>query len=278
MIHVVLRTCDRSSLTSSRIVNKKECILRCLNSILNSLKHISNKHLHIIDDNSSENIQASLISLTKPYDFVTIDFLPQRNYTDEVNDVQKSRYSVKIAYDYIYNLPDNDLVYTVEDDYLHFDNAIEDMIDAWKYLSQESNLDIGIFPQNFNQVYYHPDYAFNYVYFKPCLVVPFKDRYYRSTWYTQESFMIQSKIFKKFKKHFDSLQLIGSDPSFWEGNTISNVWMDPSFFMFMPMEPLAIHMSTVKDIPFFTSKEQVIKLWEDNKTYLSLEQDSQVLL
>ena len=53
MIHVVLRTCDRHSLQSTRIVNKKECIIRCLNSILKELEVIDNKHLHIIDDNSS---------------------------------------------------------------------------------------------------------------------------------------------------------------------------------------------------------------------------------
>ena len=37
MIHIVLRTCDRHSLQSTRIVNKKECIIRCLNSILKEL-------------------------------------------------------------------------------------------------------------------------------------------------------------------------------------------------------------------------------------------------
>jgi hypothetical protein len=52
MIHVVLRTCDRHSLQSTRIVNKKECIIRCLNSILKELDTIEDKHLHIIDDNS----------------------------------------------------------------------------------------------------------------------------------------------------------------------------------------------------------------------------------
>ncbi len=40
MIHVVLRTCNRTSLQSDRIVDKSECILRCLNSIITNLKDI----------------------------------------------------------------------------------------------------------------------------------------------------------------------------------------------------------------------------------------------
>ena len=52
MIHVVLRTCNRTSLQSDRIVNKSECILRCLNSIINNLKffEISNLFLALLPD------------------------------------------------------------------------------------------------------------------------------------------------------------------------------------------------------------------------------------
>lgn len=277
MIHVVLRTCDKVSLESSRIVNKKECILRCLNSVINALKHINKKHLHIIDDNSSDMFRNLISLLIEPYDFITTNFLSYEP-KEFVDNRQKTRHSVKIAYEYIYNLPNNELVYIVEDDYLHFPTAIEEMIDTWKYLTQITKVDVGIFPQDFNQLYYHPNHKFNDTYFKPCLIVPCKNRYYRTTWYTHESFMIESQIFKKYKHHFDSLLLIGSDPAFWEGNTISNVWLDTSFKMFMPIGPLAIHMSNKNDIPFFVSKNTVIELWEQNKTFLSSEQDSLVRL
>jgi hypothetical protein len=46
----------------------------------------------------------------------------------------------------------------------------------------------------------------------------------------------------------------------------------------MPMGSLVIHMSNKTDIPFYMPKEDVINLWEQNKTYWSLEQDSQVQL
>jgi len=277
MIHVVLRTCNRTSLQSDRIVNKSECILRCLNSIITNLKNIPEKTLHIVDDNSSIEFQDILKELIQPYDYITIDFLPKRNQ-EGMSAKKKSRYSVQVAYDYIYNLPDGDLVYIVEDDYLHLPGAIDEMIDSWNYLSSITGLEVGIFPQDFNQLYYHPTNPHNDTYFRPCLVVPAKHRYYRSTWFTQESFMIQSKIFKKYKEHFDSLLIIGEEEHHWEGNTISNVWNKPEFNMFMPMGSLVIHMSNKKDIPYYVTKEDVVKVWEENKTYWSLEQDSQVQL
>jgi glycosyltransferase involved in cell wall biosynthesis len=258
-------------------VNKSECILRCLNSIITNLKNIPKKTLHIVDDNSSIDFQEILKEIIQPYDYITIDFLPARNQGG-MSAKKKSRHSVQVAYDYIYKLPDDDLVYIVEDDYLHFPNAIEEMIQSWKYLSNITGLEVGIFPQDFNQLYYHPNNPHNDTYFRPCLVVPTEYRYYRSTWYTQESFMIQSKIFKKYKEHFDSLLIIGEEEHHWEGNTISNVWNKPEFKMFMPIGSLVIHMSNKNDIPYYVTREDVVKIWEENKTYWSLEQDSQVRL
>ena len=46
----------------------------------------------------------------------------------------------------------------------------------------------------------------------------------------------------------------------------------------MPIGSLVVHMSDKTDIPFFISKEQVIKLWNENQTSWSSEQDSQVQL
>ena len=48
-----------------------------------------------------------------------------------LNVKQKSRYSVQVAYEYIHKLPDNELVYIVEDDYLHYEDSISKMVEAW---------------------------------------------------------------------------------------------------------------------------------------------------
>lgn len=276
-INVVLRTCDRFSLQSDRMVDKKECVLRCTNSLLTNLQHIKNKHLHIIDDASSRDLVDKLLAMTSSYDFVTLDLLPQRDQTG-MSDKKKSRYSVEMAYKYIYALPDHELVYTVEDDYLHRPGSIREMIDTWRYLDSVLNFDIGIFPQDFNQLYFEPSFSFNNTYVEKCMVVPTPKRYYRTTWFTHESFMIESNIFKQFRQQFDKLLTIGDNDGNWEGNTISNVWTSPGFAMFMPLGSLVIHLSKITDIPFFTSAQELLELWENNKTSWSSEQESQVRL
>ena len=278
MIHVVLRTCDRHSLQSTRIVNKQECIVRCLNSILKELDTIEDKHLHIIDDNSSEKFKFILYSMVGSLPFVTVNYLPSRDQSG-LSDKMKSRYSVKIAYEYIYELPDEDLVYIVEDDYLHFPGSITEMIETWSFFTSTLETNIGIFPQDFNQLYHHPSFPHNKTYFQEAFIVPARTRYYRTTWFTHESFLLQSKVFKKYRNIFNKLLDIGGDdPTCWEGSTISSVWNKPDVKMFMPMGSLVVHMSANTDIPFFISKDQVIKLWQENKTSWSSEQDSQVLL
>lgn len=277
MIHVVLRTCDRHSLQSTRIVNKRECIIRCLNSVINELKDIEDKRLCIIDDNSSEELKSIITSMVKDLSYVTINFLPVRDQTD-LSSKKKTRYSLQVAFDYINTIPDEDLVYILEDDYLHFPGSVMEMINTWNYFNSILNVNVGIFPQDFNQLYLHPSFPHNETYFQPCSVIPSERRYYRTTWFTQESFLIQSKLFKKYKLNFDKLLTIGDEPHLWEGNTISSIWCSPDVKMFMPMGSLVIHLSSKTDIPFFISKEQVLRLWDDNKTFWSSEQDSQVQL
>jgi hypothetical protein len=152
------------------------------------------------------------------------------------------------------------------------------MVDTWNYFTKFIQTNIGIFPQDFNQLHLHPSFPHNETYFQSSFVVPSYQRYYKTTWFTQESFMIQSKLFKQYKTEFDSLLKIGEDPSCWEGNTISSVWNKPDVKMFMPLGSLVVHMSDKADIPFFISKEQVINLWNENQTSWSSEQDSQVQL
>ena len=42
MLHIITRTCDKASIQSKRIVNKTECALRCVNSILKNMENCKN--------------------------------------------------------------------------------------------------------------------------------------------------------------------------------------------------------------------------------------------
>ena len=261
-LNVVIRTCDKASLVSERIVQKDECVKRCYKSLVTSLNNYNHPFsLHVIDDDSSVETKQFLHNHFPNATIHDVVVDPTIEYKDVK---QKSRYSLKIALDYISQLPDDELVYLVEDDYLHYPNSIAIMIDAMNYLTFiSSDTTIGIFPQDFNQLYYHPKNPFNDTYVSTCLVIPGPDRYYRNTWFTHESFLIPVSLFKKYKEEFYSLLDIGTIDGYWEGNTISNVWQKPEVKMMMPMKTLAIHLGEPKDISFYVNDLE--ELWEQNR-------------
>ena len=80
MLHIITRTCDKASIQSKRIVNKTECALRCVNSVLKNMKNITEVDYHIIDDRSSEYFRDSLTKLCEESkQKVTFDFLGDRD-------------------------------------------------------------------------------------------------------------------------------------------------------------------------------------------------------
>ena len=311
MLHIITRTCDKASIQSKRIVNKTECALRCVNSVLKNMENLEDVDYHIIDDRSSEYFRDSLTKICEESkQKVTFDFLGDRD-TEGQDPHTQSRFSVKVAYDYIYNLPDEDFVYIVDDDHLHFSDAIQRMLYTWDYLNylvnvvnirdqyrkklwadgvsdeqtdfkvaqfnERTDYDVGIFPQCFVQMFPSPSNKTLDYYVRPCVVLPTPTGYYRTTWYTHETFMLKAKVFKKHKETFDQLQVTGTDAAGWEGDTISNLW-NGHVTMFMPLDPDVMHMSVSRDIPFTWRPEQVIKLWEDNQTPYSLPENSDLNL
>jgi len=259
-VNVVLRTCDKVSLADNRIYPKKEVIERCLNSLVKSLDNHGNYSLHIIDDNSTNETKDIIQKIANK---ATFNFLPERDHK-HLNNKQKSRYSVKVAYDYIDTLPEDELVYIVEDDYLHYLNSINVMVSTWEHFQNLFNqLNIGIFPQDFFELHYHEKNHHNNVYVRPCITLIGPDRYYRTTWFTHESFMVQKKIITKYKNDFNKLLLIGEIEGMWEGLSLSNVWEEKDFLMLMPMKTLALHISKKEDIPFYC--DDLENLWEQNK-------------
>jgi glycosyltransferase involved in cell wall biosynthesis len=257
-LNVVLRTCDRTSIESNRIVPKPDCVVTCFNSLVKSLRKSSiDYHIHIIDDASSDETVNKLIELCPEANIHRVPYIEQ---DPSLNSVQKSRRTVKIAYDYIMELPDDELVYMLEDDYLHFEDSIQNMIDAWKYFTDFLDTNIVIFPQDFNQHYLHRNNPVGAYYVRRCLVFNGPDRYYRTVWYTHESFLLQASLVKKYKDIFYTTLSHGTDGS-WEGSTLSNIWTKEDVVTLMPLGTLAIHMGQERDISFYVDWK---KLWNQN--------------
>lgn len=264
VLNVVLRTCDRKSIESRRVVDKQQCVIRCLNSLVKSLKQSGfNYKIKIIDDGSTQETIDTIKKIAPEADLTIAEQVNEAGM--EIR--QKSRRTLKMAYDYIMTLPDDELVYIVEDDYLHYDNSIFVMVNSWDYFTYLfPDKTVGIFPQDFRQLYFDPKNPFNETYVKDCIVIPGPERYFRSTWFTHESFMVPINLIKNHQETFYKLLDIGTIDGHWEGNTISNVWNRSDVLIMMPMGTLAIHLGNSNDISYYVG--DWTKLWEENKISL----------
>ena len=145
-------------------MNKSECALRCVNSVLKNMENLEDVDYHIIDDRSSEYFRDRLTQICEESkQKVTFDFLGDRDVEGQNPHIQ-SRFSVKVAYAYIYTLPDEDFVYIVADDHLHYPDAIKRMLYTWDCLHYMVNYKCNHKPPSQKIVIVYEDFALLHLY------------------------------------------------------------------------------------------------------------------
>ena len=141
---------------------KIEYTKRSLNSLIKSINYFKNKYSEvkvktiIVDDNSSsENIQ-KIKSITKDNDFEMLNL----DYSKYQNKISKQKNKETFA-----NLAsllqsfeigkDNgeDLIYFIEDDYLHFEPMLEEMVASYERIASQINKDIFMCPTDYPYLY-----------------------------------------------------------------------------------------------------------------------------
>lgn len=173
-LDIILRTCASvNMLTQSkkRIFgsSKSEYSLRTLKSIINSInnnKEIFKKiklKLTIIDHNSSKEILNKFKNILKKQFFKSeIKKLNIDYYKNQIKEYNQQGY--KVSSNQISNMSNihqsldlakncEDLIYFVEDDYLHKTNSIEEMIFTYEKISSQINDEIILCPADYPYLY-----------------------------------------------------------------------------------------------------------------------------
>lgn len=239
-LHIVIRTHDGKNIHGNKLryidMPKNKLIIGCLSSIINSANLIKNHHIHftILDDHSTEKFISSLHSIFKKsiHSWELIN-LKERGFNH-------SGYMQFLTC----KNSDFDLVYSVEDDYLHHENAISEMLFTYKYLKIHYNIkkELCIFPFDNPE-----DYAPHELYSGKVFRTPI--RHWKEGIWTTFTMMTTPKIFRKYWKIFEKLALnykpfaYGEDKHklIDEGNTISNIWKN-EVIRINPIPSLAIHI------------------------------------
>ena len=152
-----------------------------------------------------------------------------------------------------------DLWMHIEDDYLHFPESIQDMIDSVDQLEENTGQMIAINPHDDIWRYTRQ------IYDSILLLGPY--RHYRTVRHTTYTCLASRAIYDKYRNHFqDSAEWILRRD---ENETINQVWNKPDVMLFSPIPSLALHLmeESGKDpyIDFDQLWNSVPQLWsKDN--------------
>ena len=235
-LEIILRTHDQSNVHTDRQrycgMDKKTLILGCLTSLINSGNQVQNHTINfkILDDHSSSEFKQELYNCFEhskwPYELYNLS-KPGYNYS-ALKQFEFCRDS------------EADLVYSVEDDYLHCTSALTEMLDSYQLFKDKSGQEIVIYPFDMPDDYVPP-------HMQPCFVVHGSNRHWKTGIWTTNTFMLRPEVLQNHWPVFEKLAT-EYDPDYskpgehvHEGNTICNIWKDHSL-RFNPIQSLALHM------------------------------------
>ena len=241
---------------------KIEYTLRSLNSLLKSISFSKKKYpdikikLIIIDDNTNEINLNKIRNLTNNNDFgINITKVNHDKYRKLINEQKNEQTysnlaSLLCSYEIAKENAD-DLVFFVEDDYLHFEPMMEEMIASYERISSQINKDIFMCPA---------DYPYLYMNNQKTNVLIGNKRHWRTVSVTLCTFMTSKKFLEKYWDNFYKNCLDRHDPFEKYINEIYNTEICVS-----PLKSLSVHFTNVNSSyglsPFIDYK----KLWNESE-------------
>ncbi len=239
---------------------KIEYSYRSINSLINSINFCNNKYPNlkiktiIIDDNSNEE---NLDRIKKLIEGKNIDILPI-NYEKYKGKIlkQKSKETFSNLASLLKSFEigkeqGEDLIFFVEDDYLHFEPMLEEMIASYERIASQFNKDIFMCPS---------DYPYLYMDNEKTNILIGNKRHWRTIDKTLCTFITSKNLLDKYWENFEKTCLDRNDP--FEKN-INEIYK--SEICISPLKSLSLHLTNVNSSyglsPFIDYK----KLWDENK-------------
>lgn len=270
-LDIILRTCSSVNMLSQskkRVFasSKSEYSLRTLNSIINSInnnkkifKNVKLK-LTIIDHNSDKKIIQKFKKILKNQFFKSeINQLDLNFYKKKINRINQQ--GKRVTHNQISNMSNinqslnlgkncDDLVYFVEDDYLHKIDAIEEMIFAYERISTQLGKELIMCPS---------DYPYLYTKLQNSRIILGNKYHWRTVDESLCTFLTSKKIINKYFKKFTSACEYEHFPFEKPFHDIYKKELCIS-----PIPAIAVHYTNINSIyglsPFIDYK----KLWDEN--------------
>ena len=242
--------------------DKIEYVKRSLNSLIKAVKNLKenynsiNINIKIVDDNSKkENLAVIRNILDKSKENFEII---NHNHSEHLNIIKEqkskdtfSNLSSLLKCFEIGKSHGEDLIYFIEDDYLHFRSSLEEMVGTYERIASQLNKDLIICPSDYPYLYMNNE--------KTNLLIGSK-RHWRTINKSLCSFMTSKNILNKYWDNFYQNCLDRHDPFEKYLNLIYEKEVCIS-----PVKSLSIHMTNINSSyglsPFINYKS----LWEENE-------------
>ena len=269
---IILKTCTSVNLVSQnkkRIFEqpKSEYTMRTINSLIKSIKKASKEksnisfNITIIDAGSPKEDMAIIERLLKnsklKFNIIylnlneylkRIKIIKRNNYQIE-NNMKSTMASIIKSFELAKDL--DDLVYFVEDDYIHDDESISEMISAYEKFSTILKDEIFIVPV---------DYPYLYQKNQSTNVLIGQKNHWRSVKESLLTFLTSKKMINKYYSDLLKMGEIEHEPY----ETILHSIYDKEN-CFSPIPSLALHCTNVNSVFGLSPNINAKDLWEMNK-------------
>ncbi len=242
-LDIILRTHSLGNLHAGRRFatdSKEELIFKCTASLIRSANEAKGHDIRItvVDDHSSESCIAGLKRILAtslhPASLVHLE-------------AKGHGASLLACYEYARDFG-RDILYFIEDDYLHFPNAISEMLEAYgDFKNNLGGREVGLLAND------DPD-AYRPAWLEPCRIVLGRHRHWRTNLFSTSSFMLSKAA---FLRHWDVYMLhthygenYAGFTDIQENVTVDKVWRG-DVTLFTPIPALAFHMQFQENIAPF---------------------------
>ena len=270
-LDIIIRTCmEVNMLTQNkeRIFEKgkPEYTLRSINSLLNSaianenFKNIS-VNFTVIDHNSSQENLDKMRNLFKrkntKFNLINLDVDKFSNKIEKINEKKEAVTSNQISnmanihQSLLESVKAEDLIYFVEDDYLHSKDCLEEMIFAYERISTQLGNDFFLCPA---------DYPYLYSKFENTNIILGNKYHWRKIEETLCTFLSSKKMIHRYLENIKKMCEFEHYPF---EKPLHEIYKKE--LCISPIPSLAVHFTNVNSIFGLSPNVDWKKIWDENK-------------
>ena len=239
---------------------KIEYSMRSINSLIKSIKLCKNKYSHlsintvVIDDNSKKENLDKIKDLiqNENFEIISLDhekyksIIKKQKSTETFSNLASLLQSFEIGKN-----QGDDLIFFIEDDYIHYETMLEEMISSYERIASQVKKDLIMCPSDYPYLYMNNE--------KTNILIGSK-RHWRTINRTLCTFMLSKDLLNKYWENLYKTCIDRHDPF---EKYINEIYL--SEVCISPLKSLSLHLTNINSSYGLSPFVDYKKIWEANK-------------